>query len=131
MRSWTAPVNELGVVVRIEHVLIHVPFESFQPSHSPANANNPTSSTSKQNAVSAMGNVRGIARRRCLEARNDVQYLFNSARSSAQSENDPDKKLYANQLMIYWEEGTKRHEEEIKKAKEVIEHCDKCKSGDI
>ena len=33
--------------------------------------------------------------RRCLEARKDVQYLFDSARSSAQSENDSEKKPFA------------------------------------
>ena len=49
IRSWTDDVIEFGVVVRIEHDLIHCPLGSFQRSHSPANANNAPSLTSKQN----------------------------------------------------------------------------------
>jgi hypothetical protein len=45
---WTAEVTAFGVVVRIEHDLSHCPLGSFQRSHSPANANNPPSLTSKQ-----------------------------------------------------------------------------------
>jgi hypothetical protein len=48
MRSCTAEVTAFGVVVRIEQVFTHCPLEFFQPSHSPANANNSPSFTSKQ-----------------------------------------------------------------------------------
>jgi len=48
IRSWTAEVTAFGVVVRIEHDLIHCPLGSFQRSHSPAKANNSPSLTSKQ-----------------------------------------------------------------------------------
>ena len=48
IRSWTAEVTAFGVVVRIEQDLIHCPLGSFQRSHSPANANNSPSLTSKQ-----------------------------------------------------------------------------------
>ncbi len=41
-------VTAFGVVVKIEQVLIHCPSEFFQPSQSPANANNSPSLTSKQ-----------------------------------------------------------------------------------
>ena len=44
-----AEVTAFGVVVRIEHVFIQPPLASFQPSHSPATANNSPSFTSKQN----------------------------------------------------------------------------------
>jgi hypothetical protein len=48
IRSCTAAVTALGVVVRVEQVLTHCPLESFHPSHNPANANNSPSLTSKQ-----------------------------------------------------------------------------------
>src|SRR5215470_2925585 len=40
--------STFGVVVKIEHVLIHCPSASFHPSQSPAKANNSPSLTSKQ-----------------------------------------------------------------------------------
>src|SRR5580693_5217536 len=40
MRSWTAEVTALGIVVRIEHDLSHSPLGSLHRSQSPANANN-------------------------------------------------------------------------------------------
>jgi len=46
--SWTCDVTAFGVVVRIEHDLIHCPLGSFQPSQRPANANKSPSLTSKQ-----------------------------------------------------------------------------------
>jgi hypothetical protein len=48
-QSWTAEVSTFGVVVRIEQVVSQAPRESFQRSHSPANANSAPSLTSKQN----------------------------------------------------------------------------------
>jgi len=48
MRSWMGDVTPLGVVVRIEQVLTQLPSGLFQRSHSPANANNSPSLTSKQ-----------------------------------------------------------------------------------
>ncbi len=75
--------------------------------------------------------IRADQGRRCLEARKDVQYLFDSARSSAQSENDSEKKPFANKLIEYWERKTKEHDEAFKLTKEAIEYCEECKSGDI
>lgn len=68
--------------------------------------------------------------RRCLEARNDVQYLFTSARSSAQSESDAEKKPFANKLVDYWDRRRADHEDAVNKTKEAIEYCEKCKSGE-
>ena len=48
MRSCTAAVTGLGVVVRIEQVSTQPPLPSRQRSHKPANANNPPSLTWKQ-----------------------------------------------------------------------------------
>jgi hypothetical protein len=48
IRLWTDAVTAFGVVVRIEQDLTHCPLGSFQRSHSPANANNSPSLTSKQ-----------------------------------------------------------------------------------
>ena len=54
IRSWTAEVTAFGVVVRIEQFLIQLPLGSFHRSHSPANANNSPSLTSKQNGCFAV-----------------------------------------------------------------------------
>jgi hypothetical protein len=48
MRSCTDEVTVLGVVVRIEQVSTDLLLASLQRSHSPANANNSPSLTSKQ-----------------------------------------------------------------------------------
>jgi hypothetical protein len=74
--------------------------------------------------------IRADQGRRCLEARNDVQYLFTSARSSAQSESDAGKKPLADKLVDYWERRRADHEDAVNKTKEAIEYCEKCKSGE-
>jgi hypothetical protein len=48
MRSWTVAATAFGVVVRMAQVSIGVPRSSLHRSHSPANANNSLSLTSKQ-----------------------------------------------------------------------------------
>jgi hypothetical protein len=68
--------------------------------------------------------------KRCLEARNDVQYLFTSARSSAKSESDPDKKPYAEQLVAKWEKGESDHKDAMRNVDDAIAYCDQCSSGD-
>lgn len=65
--------------------------------------------------------------RRCLEARNDVQYLFSSARSQASSLSDEDAKFLVN----HWDEGRRKHEEENRNVQTAIEICEKAKSGEI
>ena len=67
----------------------------------------------------------------CLEARNDVQYLFQYARSSTQSESDAEKNPYADDLVNYWEQRAKDHEEANKLTKEAIEYCEKTRSGGL
>ena len=74
--------------------------------------------------------IRADQGRRCLEARNDVQYLFTSARSSAQSESDAEKKPFADKLVDYWDRRRADHEDAVNKTKEAIEYCEKCKSGE-
>jgi len=74
--------------------------------------------------------IRADQGRKCLEARNDVQYLFTSARSSAQSESDDAKKPFANKLVEYWDRRRADHEDAVNKTKEAIEYCEKCKSGE-
>jgi hypothetical protein len=75
--------------------------------------------------------IRADQGKRCLEARNDVQYLFKSASSSAKSESDAEKKPYADDLVNYWEQGARDHEEAQKLTQQAIEYCEKTKSGDL
>ena len=50
---------------------------------------------------------------KCLEARNDVQKVYNEAISKAGSETDPEKKEIAAQLINYWETTQKEHEKSL------------------
>jgi hypothetical protein len=75
--------------------------------------------------------IRADQGKRCLEARNDVQALFASASSAAKSESDAEKKPYADDLVKYWEQGARDHEEAQKLTQQAIEYCGKTKSGDL
>src|ERR1017187_2693304 len=70
IRSWTAAVTALGVVVRIEQVSTDLPVASFHRSHNPANANNCPSFTSKQNLAEADGSFahRGMSPQRIRDS---------------------------------------------------------------
>jgi predicted RNase H-like nuclease (RuvC/YqgF family) len=75
--------------------------------------------------------IRADQGRRCLEKLNEIQYLFNAARSAAESEREAEKKPYADKLMDYWDQGSINRIQESKKVKEAIEYCEKCKKGDL
>jgi hypothetical protein len=68
---------------------------------------------------------------KCLEARNDVQKVYNEATSKAGSETDPEKKEIAAQLINYWETTQKEHEKVFNDVKAGLEKCKKCKDGDL
>ncbi len=67
----------------------------------------------------------------CVTARKDVQSVFESAASRANGESDPDISPLAKRLTDYWENGAREHEGELQKAKDAIDYCKKCKSGDL
>jgi len=75
--------------------------------------------------------IRSEQGKRCLEARNDVQALFASASSAAKSESDAEKKPFADDLVKYWEQGARDHEEAQKLTQQAIDYCGKTKSGDL
>ncbi len=68
---------------------------------------------------------------KCLDARNDVQKVYNEAMSKANSETDPEKKEIAAQLIKYWEDTQKDHEKIFNDVKAGLEKCKKCKDGDL
>jgi len=75
--------------------------------------------------------IRADQSRRCLEKLNDIQNLFNAARSAAEAEREAEKKPYADKLIDYWDQGSMNRIRESNKLKEAIEYCEKCKSGDF
>jgi chromosome segregation ATPase len=66
----------------------------------------------------------------CVTARNDVQAVFKSASSKADGESEPEISPLAKRLIDYWDNGAKNHEVELQKAKDAIDYCQKCKSGE-
>lgn len=66
----------------------------------------------------------------CLDARNDVQSAFKSAREQAQHVTDPDIKPYADKLIDKWDEGRQKHEKAFADTKDGVEKCRQSKAGD-
>jgi hypothetical protein len=60
---------------------------------------------------------------KCVDYRKDVARSFESARSSAKSESDPEIKPIAEKLVRYWESEEPNHAAEIRKYQEAVDRC--------
>jgi hypothetical protein len=68
----------------------------------------------------------------CLKARNAVQDVYKQAYDRARSgESDPDIKVIANVLTVYWETRRQEHEKIMKDVVIGIQKCQTCKNGDL
>jgi DNA repair exonuclease SbcCD ATPase subunit len=68
---------------------------------------------------------------KCLEARDEVQKVYDNAKSKAGAETDPEKKEIASQLITYWETRKAEHDKIYNDVKGGLDKCKKCKDGDL
>lgn len=69
----------------------------------------------------------------CVQARGDVQPPFRSASSRARDAGNADSaiKVFSDELRDIWDRCEKEHEKDVRAAQDVVEYCQKAKSGDI
>ena len=75
--------------------------------------------------ASKMVSDRTYVAKSCRDARPEVMEVFRSAKSRADSEQDPDIRPLAQRLIKYWESEESGHNEQIRTVKEAVEKCDR------